>query len=50
VQAAVPENARLVAASLTKESPILAKLVAEKKLRIVAGVYDLATGAVTLQP
>jgi carbonic anhydrase len=48
-KAAVPENARLVAASLTKESPLLAKLVADGKLRIVAGVYDLATGAVTLQ-
>ena len=48
-KAAVPENARLAAASLTKESPILAKLVAEGKLRIVTGVYDLATGAVTLQ-
>jgi len=46
---AVPENARLVAASLTKESPILAKLVAEGKLEIVTAVYDLATGAVTLQ-
>ncbi|HVH06755.1 MAG TPA: carbonic anhydrase, partial [Myxococcota bacterium] len=47
---AVPENARLAAASLTKESPILAKLVADGKLRIVVGVYDLATGAVKLQP
>jgi carbonic anhydrase len=49
-KAAVPENARLVAASLPKESPILAKLVADGKLRIVTGVYDLATGAVTLLP
>jgi len=48
-KAAVPENARLAAASLTKESPILAKLVADGKLRIVTAVYDLATGAVTLQ-
>lgn len=47
--AAVPENARLVAAALTKESPVLAKLVGEGKLRIVPAVYDLATGAVTLQ-
>lgn len=47
--AAVPENARLVATALTKDSPILAKLVADGKLRIVSGVYDLATGAVTLQ-
>lgn len=49
-KAAVPENARLVASSLTKESPVLAKLVADGKLRIVTGIYDLATGAVTMQP
>ena len=40
-------NARIQAAKLLETSPLLASLVAEGKLGIVAGYYDLASGAVT---
>jgi carbonic anhydrase len=48
VEAAVVENARMVAAGLTKQSPILKKLVAEGKLHIVPARYDLDDGTVTM--
>jgi carbonic anhydrase len=48
VEAAVVENARMVADGLTKQSPILKKLVAEGKLRIVPARYDLDDGTVTM--
>jgi carbonic anhydrase len=46
--AATQANARIQAALLQKSSPVLAPLVQEKKLKIVAGYYDLATGKVSL--
>jgi carbonic anhydrase len=46
--AATQANARIQAALLQKSSPVLAPLVQEKKLKIVAGYYDLATGRVSL--
>jgi carbonic anhydrase len=42
------DNAKHVAANLTKHSAILKHLVQEKKIRIVAAKYDLDDGLVTL--
>lgn len=44
--AAVQNNARHQAASLTKHSEVLKKFVEHKRVRIVSGVYDLASGKV----
>src|ERR1700761_372050 len=41
-------NAKIQAALLQSASPVLAPLVQEKKLKIVAGYYDLATGRVSV--
>ena len=41
-------NASIQAALLSKASPVLAPMVKEGKLKIVAGYYDLATGKVGL--
>ncbi len=46
--AATKANAKIQAALLQSSSPVLAPLVQEKKLKIVAGYYDLATGKVSL--
>lgn len=48
VAAAIIENVRYNVSQLEKTSPILADLIAKKQLRIVGGVYDLATGKVEL--
>ncbi|MEN6331767.1 MAG: carbonic anhydrase, partial [Smithella sp.] len=42
------DNAKYVAANLTKQSAILKHLVHEKKIKIVAAKYDLDDGSVTL--
>jgi carbonic anhydrase len=44
----VVENAKMVADGLTKQSPVLKKLVAEGKLQIVPARYDLDDGTVTM--
>jgi carbonic anhydrase len=41
-------NASIQADLLSKASPVLAPMIKEGKLKIVAGYYDLATGKVTL--
>jgi carbonic anhydrase len=46
--AAVVENVRRQAELLRRSSPVLTALVRERKLRIEGGVFDLATGVVTL--
>ncbi len=46
--AATKANASIQAGLLSKASPVLAPMVKEGKLKIVAGYYDLATGKVTL--
>lgn len=43
---AVRENVRLQASVLAESSPVLARLIREKKLLIAGGVYDLQTGKV----
>ena len=48
LEAATAANVRLNVARLKTAKPILAQRVAEKKLTIVGGVYDLATGKVAL--
>ena len=48
LKAATKANAKIQAALLQSSSPVLAPLVQEKKLKIVAGYYDLATGKVSL--
>ena len=42
------ENARIQATLLREASPVLGELVQQRKLTVVAGYYDLATGRVTL--
>ena len=42
----IKQNVILNVAKLKRAAPILSKLVAEKKIRIVGGVYNLETGKV----
>jgi len=46
--AATKANAKIQAALLREASPLLSGLVKESKLKVVAGYYDLGTGAVEL--
>jgi carbonic anhydrase len=46
--ATIKANATIQATLLSKASTVLAPMVKEGKLKIVAGYYDLATGKVTL--
>jgi carbonic anhydrase len=48
LEAATKENARMQAALLREASTVVAALVKEDKLKVVAAYYDIATGAVTL--
>lgn len=48
VECAIDENMKLVAANVTRHSPVIGKLVKEGKVRIVAAKYDLDDGKVTL--
>ena len=48
IECVVDANARMVAANLVKKSKVLAELVKEGKVRIVAAKYDLDDGMVTL--
>lgn len=46
--AAIAQNARDNAGKLAAAQPILSKGVADRKLRVVSGVYDLKSGRVSL--
>jgi carbonic anhydrase len=46
--AAIKANAKIQAALLRETSSVIAPLVKEGKLKVVAGYYDLATGKLTL--
>jgi carbonic anhydrase len=46
--AATIENVRVNVETLKTSTPILADLVASGKLEVIGGVYDIATGTVTL--
>jgi carbonic anhydrase len=48
VECAIDQNVKLVAASLTRQSPVLRHLVKEGKVKIAAAKYDLDDGKVTL--
>ena len=45
---AIKANAEIQAKLLQESSPVIAPMVKEKKLKVVAGVYDLGSGKVTL--
>ncbi len=42
------ENVRIQARLLRTSSPVIAQLVRDRKLMVAGGIYDLASGAVTL--
>jgi carbonic anhydrase len=48
VAAAIEENVRLNTKRLVDDAPILTDAFAAKKLNVVGGIYDLATGKVDL--
>lgn len=48
VEAVTKANAKIQAALLRESSPVLAGLIKENKLKVVAGYYNISTGAVTL--
>lgn len=48
VEAACEANVKLVARNLTKQSPVIAKLAKEGKIKIVTAKYDLDDGKVSL--
>ena len=48
LSAAIKANAEIQASLLRESSPVMAPMVKDNKLKIVAGVYDIATGKVTL--
>ncbi len=48
LQATIKANAKYQATLLRESSPVIAGLLKEGKVKVVAGCYDLGTGAVTL--
>ena len=48
LDAAIKANAKIQAALLRQSSPVFAEHIKQNQLRIVAGYYDLASGAVTV--
>ncbi len=48
VEAVTKANARIQAKLLREASTVVAWLVKEKKMQVVAGYYDLTTGVVAL--
>ncbi len=50
VDATIKANAKAQATLLAESSTVISAMVKEKKIRVVAGYYDLASGAVTLIP
>lgn len=48
VNRVIEENVRLTVAGIRKDSPILAEMEKKGEIKIVGGIYDMHTGAVTL--
>jgi carbonic anhydrase len=48
LDSAIRANARIQAKLLREASPVISSLVKEKKLKVVAGYYDIVSGKVTL--
>ncbi len=46
--AAITENVRLSVKQIVESDPVISPLVADKKVKIAGGVYDIATGKVAL--
>ena len=47
LEAVIKVNAKIQAGLLRSSSPVLAELIGNGRLKIVAAYYDLASGAVT---
>ena len=45
---AAKANAKIQAALLRTSSPVLAEMIGKGQLKIIAGYYDVASGAVTM--
>ena len=50
LEAAIKANARIQAKIVATASPLLAGMIKEGKLKVVAGYYDLGSGRVTVLP
>jgi len=50
LETAIRANAQIQAKVIATGSPLLASMIKEGKLKVVAGYYDLARGAVTMLP
>jgi len=50
VEATIKANAKIQAKVLATASPLLAGMIADRKLKVVAGYYDIGTGQVALLP
>jgi carbonic anhydrase len=48
VAAATEENVKLNVGRLKKDHPIISEAYAAKKIDVVGGIYDLATGKISL--
>jgi len=48
VEKVIEQNVRQTMANIRKDSPVLAELEASGQIKIVGGIYDLQSGAVTL--
>jgi carbonic anhydrase len=48
LNAAIAENVRLTTQAVVTAQPVVAALVAAGKVKVAGGVYDIATGAVSL--
>jgi carbonic anhydrase len=48
LEMAIKANAKIQASLLRQSSPVLAEHIKQNRLKVVAGYYDLASGAVTL--
>ncbi len=48
LEAAIKANAKIQARLLSESSPVIAGLLKDGKLKVVAGYYDLASGVVTM--
>ena len=48
LNAAIAENVRMTARAVVTAQPMVAAMVAAGKVKVAGGVYDIATGAVSL--
>jgi carbonic anhydrase len=48
LSAAIAENVRQTVRNISGAQPLLAGMIADRKVKIAGGVYDIATGGVSL--